>query len=198
MKPSGSWKGLDTFRLWLTPGMGVKRYITVAVLGAMLLVLGVVGLSLWFFGDERSVISAPIEEFLTSGNWYDFGAGLSVLLLLLGIVISTVAVAFLNRSLLSNWMPRPGDAARLLNRKVMLAKGPKVVALGGGSGLSNLLRGLRDHTSNLTAVVAVSDNGGSSGRLITPASVMVPCPPVTPVDRSHHHTSVSPIRSMSE
>ncbi len=165
MKGGPNWKGLSTLRLWLTPGMGVKRYVTVAVFGGLLLVLGVVGLSLWFFGDERSVISAPIEEFLTSGNWYAFGAWLSLLLLLSGVVISSVAVAFLNRSLLSNWMPRPGDAARLLNRKVMLAKGPKVVALGGGSGLSNLLRGLREHTSNLTAVVAVSDNGGSSGRL---------------------------------
>ena len=131
----------------------------------LLLILGVVGLSLWLFGDERSAISAPIEGFLTSSNWYAFGAGLSLLLLVGGIVISSVAVARLNRSLLSNWMPRPGDAARLLNRKVMLAKGPKVVALGGGSGLSNLLRGLRNYTSNLTAVVAVSDNGGSSGRL---------------------------------
>jgi len=158
-------KGLDTFRLWLTPGMGVKRYVGLAVLGVLLLMLGVVGFSLWLFGDERSTISAPIEGFLTSSNWYAFGAGLSVLLLFGGIALAAVAVARLNRSLLSNWLAHPGDAARLLNRKVLLSKGPRVVALGGGSGLSNLLRGLRDHTSNLTAVVAVSDNGGSSGRL---------------------------------
>lgn len=165
MKGAGRLKGFDTFRLWLTPGMGVKRFVTLAVLGALLLIVGVVGISLWIFGDERSAISAPIEEFLTSSNWYAFGAGLSLLLVVVGIVVSSLAIARLNRSLLSNWLAHPGDAARLLNRKVMLAKGPKVVALGGGSGLSNLLRGLREHTSNLTAVVAVSDNGGSSGRL---------------------------------
>lgn len=165
MKPRLRLKAFDTFRLWLTPGMGVKRYVTLAVVGVLLLILGVVGISLWAFGDERSAISTPIEEFLTSSNWYAFGAGLSALLLVGGVVISAVAVARLNRSLLSNWLAHPGDVAKLLNRKVMLAKGPKVVALGGGSGLSNLLRGLRNHTSNLTAVVAVSDNGGSSGRL---------------------------------
>jgi len=159
------WQPFSTLRLWLTPGMGVKRYVTLAVFGVLMLIVGVVGFSLWLFGDERSAISAPIEGFLTSSNWYAFGAGLSLLLLLLGIVVSAVAVARLNRSLLSNWLPHPGDAARLLNRKVMLAKGPRVVALGGGSGLSNLLRGLRNHTSNVTGVVAVSDNGGSSGRL---------------------------------
>jgi len=156
---------LGTWRLWLTPGMGVKRYVALAVVGALLLVLGAVGLALWSFGEERSAISEPIEQLLTSTDWYRLGAWVSLLLALLGVVVSVTAVASLNRSLLSNWLPHPGDAARLLNRRLQLARGPRVVALGGGSGLSNLLRGLRAHTSNLTAVVAVSDNGGSSGRL---------------------------------
>jgi len=71
----------------------------------------------------------------------------------------------LNRSLLSHWMDRPHEAAEVLHRRLILARGPRVVAIGGGTGLSRLLRGLRSHTSNLTAVVAVSDDGGSSGRL---------------------------------
>ena len=62
-------------------------------------------------------------------------------------------------------MPKPKDAAVLLHRRVSLAKGPRIVAFGGGTGLSNLLRGLRHYTSNITAVVSVSDDGGSSGRL---------------------------------
>ena len=44
-------------------------------------------------------------------------------------------------------------------------QGPKIVALGGGHGLSNLLRGLKQYTSNLTAIVTVSDDGGGSGAL---------------------------------
>lgn len=53
----------------------------------------------------------------------------------------------------------------LLYQKKILEKGPKIVALGGGTGLSTLLRGLKEYTSNITAVVTVADDGGSSGRL---------------------------------
>ena len=44
-------------------------------------------------------------------------------------------------------------------------QGPKVVAIGGGTGLSTMLRGLKNHTKNLTAVVTVADDGGGSGML---------------------------------
>jgi uncharacterized cofD-like protein len=53
----------------------------------------------------------------------------------------------------------------LIYQKRFLARGPRIVAIGGGTGLSTLLRGLKEHTSNLTAVVAVADDGGSSGVL---------------------------------
>jgi uncharacterized cofD-like protein len=55
----------------------------------------------------------------------------------------------------------------VIYQKRFLARGPRVVALGGGTGLSTLLRGLKEHTSNLTAVVTVADDGGSSGKLRT-------------------------------
>ena len=45
------------------------------------------------------------------------------------------------------------------------AQGPKVVAIGGGTGLSTMLRGLKNHTKNLTAIVTVADDGGGSGML---------------------------------
>ena len=53
----------------------------------------------------------------------------------------------------------------MIYQKRFLAKGPRIVAIGGGTGLSALLRGLKEHTSNLTAVVTVADDGGSSGVL---------------------------------
>ena len=53
----------------------------------------------------------------------------------------------------------------LIYQQRSLARGPRVVAIGGGTGLSTLLRGLKEHTSNLTAIVAVADDGGSSGVL---------------------------------
>ena len=45
------------------------------------------------------------------------------------------------------------------------ANGPRVVAIGGGTGLSTMLRGLKSHTKNLTAIVTVADDGGGSGML---------------------------------
>jgi uncharacterized cofD-like protein len=50
-------------------------------------------------------------------------------------------------------------------RRQQLAQGPRIVAIGGGTGLSTLLRGLKTHSSNITAIVTVTDDGGSSGRL---------------------------------
>ena len=61
--------------------------------------------------------------------------------------------------------PRAGPLVELIYQKRFLARGPRIVAIGGGTGLSTLLRGLKEHTSNLTAVVAVADDGGSSGVL---------------------------------
>jgi len=156
---------LLTWRFWLTPGMGVKRHVVVAVWGALLLVLGVIGSVLWLLNDRRRELSSPIEHVLVSGTWRHAGGYLSLAVALVGVVFAVFAVGRLNRSLLSNWMPSPSQAAVLLHRRLSLARGPRIVALGGGTGLSNLLRGLREHTSNVTAVVTVSDDGGSSGRL---------------------------------
>ncbi len=156
---------LSNARYWLTPGMGVKRHVFVAALGTLLLVVGVIGTVLWIRQADDYLIFGALEQRLASRTWEAWGGWLSLLTLLIGLSVAVWAVGRLNRSLLSNWMPRPRDAAVLLHQRISLAKGPRIVALGGGTGLSNLLRGLRDYTSNITAVVSVSDDGGSSGRL---------------------------------
>ena len=156
---------LSNARYWLTPGMGVKRHVSVAALGTLLLVVGVIGNVLWIRQADDYLIFGALEQRLASHVWEAWGGWLSLLLLLVGLSVAVWAVGRLNRSLLSNWMPRPSEAAHLLHQRVSLAKGPRIVALGGGTGLSNLLRGLREYTSNITAVVSVSDDGGSSGRL---------------------------------
>ncbi|HEX7004686.1 MAG TPA: uridine diphosphate-N-acetylglucosamine-binding protein YvcK [Trueperaceae bacterium] len=156
---------LLSMRYWLAPGMGVKRHVALAVAGALLLVLGVIGAMLWLFSGNRQALSQPIEGVLVSGLWLSYGLIASLVLLAAGLTVAIVAVGRLNRSLLSNWMPRPYEAAALLHQRLQLSRGPRIVAFGGGTGLSNLLRGLRAHSSNLTAVVTVADDGGSSGRL---------------------------------
>lgn len=165
MKNAGNVTGLNAWRLWLTPGMGVKRHVSLAVVGTLLLVIGVIAGVLWAFNDRRVELSVPIEVALVSDTWERYGGWFAFALIAIGAVIAIMAVARLNRSLLSNIMARPQEMAQMLHRRVMLGRGPRIVILGGGTGTSNLLRGLREHTSNLTAVVAVSDDGGSSGRL---------------------------------
>lgn len=71
----------------------------------------------------------------------------------------------------------PGRSRGLVNdyvRRQRLAQGPHIVALGGGTGLSTLLRGLKQHTSNITAIVTVTDDGGSSGQLIKDKGMIPP------------------------
>lgn len=165
---------LTIMRLWLIPGMGVKRHVALAVVGTLVMILGVIGGALWVLAGNREVVSAPIETVLVSGTWERLGGWLALLVTLLGLSLAILAIARLNRSLLSNWMARPREAALVLHQRLSLAKGPRIVAIGGGTGLSNLLRGLRRHTSNLTAVVTVSDDGGSSGRLRTAFDMPAP------------------------
>lgn len=55
-----------------------------------------------------------------------------------------------------------------------LGRGPRIVTIGGGTGLSVLLRGLKAYTDNITAIVTVGDDGGSSGRLRRDFGVLPP------------------------
>lgn len=71
----------------------------------------------------------------------------------------------------------PGSSRGMVNtfvRRQMLSSGPRIVVLGGGTGLSTLLRGLKQHTSNITAIVTVTDDGGSSGRLVQELGILPP------------------------
>jgi uncharacterized cofD-like protein len=156
---------LGSLRYWLAPGMGVKRHVAWAALGAVVALAGAGAFGLWALGDARRAVADPLEALLVGGPWARSGGWAAALVTLVGAGVGVAAIGRLNRSLLSNWLERPDDAAEVLHRRLVLARGPRVVAVGGGTGLSRLLRGLRNHTSHLTAVVAVSDDGGSSGRL---------------------------------
>jgi uncharacterized cofD-like protein len=99
-------------------------------------------------------------------------------LLFIAVSLGTVGTAVwkLNESLLWAFVrPDRGEtmAETIYNRRI-LARGPKVVAIGGGTGLSMLLRGLKRYTSNLTAIVTVADDGGSTGRLRQEFGVIAP------------------------
>ncbi len=162
-------------RRWLTPGIGVKRWLLVVFIGLLLLALAFAHMlrqatrDLAPGGLTGTVIDTLTLQFLP----YPI-RGLIVAAVGIGIVV--LGAIGLGRALTGPY--RSGDAnqplVELIYQKRFLARGPRIVAIGGGTGLSALLRGLKEHTSNLTAVVTVADDGGSSGVLRTSLGI----PPV--------------------
>ncbi|MCI0395127.1 MAG: YvcK family protein [Chloroflexi bacterium] len=155
---------------WLTPGMGIKRWLAVLGLGAMVVGMGV-----------GSFIIALRQENLLPADVYDLltlqflPVGLRVLLpLLTGSLIMFVAILRLGANLVAPFR-RPGEeVVDSLYDYSQRNRGPQVVAIGGGTGMPSLLRGLTRYTSNITAIVTVADDGGSSGRLRRELGVLPP------------------------
>ncbi len=99
--------------------------------------------------------------------------GAALLLLGAALIILAVRLAFIHVIETLNPAMKSGRVDVYVRRQ-QLASGPRIVALGGGTGLSTLLRGWKQHSSNITAVVTVTDDGGSSGRLIQDKGMIPP------------------------
>lgn len=146
---------------WLYPGMHLKRWLLLVFLGITILGLGAAILLVDLY--RRYADEIPVIFWLT-------GAGLdrqvrATLVALGGVAITVIGVWGLMRSVVSPFVTRGDSVLEVLYTKRYLARGPRIVAIGGGTGLSNLLRGLKGYSANITAIVAVADDGGSSGRL---------------------------------
>jgi uncharacterized cofD-like protein len=157
--------GRLNIRRWLTPGIGVKRWLLVVFAGLLLLALGVAHLirqatrDLQPGGFAQVVLDAVTLQFLP----YPL-RGLVVGVV--GLTLVAIGSYRVARALTDPFRTAAGGSlVELIYQKRFLAHGPRIVAIGGGTGLSTLLRGLKEHTSNLTAIVAVADDGGSSGVL---------------------------------
>ena len=152
---------------WLTPGMGVKRWILLLACGIALLTLGFDSLLRQFYPLPKVFYYATLQ-FIPRG----LRAGLFGVL---GLAAIVTALARLNRALLAPFVANDPEAvANAIYHYRRRGRGPKVVAIGGGYGLSVLLRGLKRYTSNITAIVTVADDGGSSGRLRRELGVLPP------------------------
>ena len=147
---------------WFTPGLHVKRWLVLLMVGMVLISLGI-GYAL--ANVYRSGVSLPhIFYYLTLQFWPRYVRG--ALFGALGLTIILFALYKLTQSVLGPFLPgRDRALSEIIYNYRFLQKGPRVVALGGGTGLSTLLRGLKKYTGNLTAIVTVADDGGSSGRL---------------------------------
>lgn len=145
---------------WLYPGMGVKRWVLLLAAGALLAGLG----AGYVLADlYRTAPFPPVFYYLTLQFIPRLLRG--ALFLSLGGIVAVVGLRKLTESVVDLVAPQHGDLAQKAYTQRYLSRRPKIVAIGGGTGLSTLLRGLKEHTSNLTAIVTVADDGGSSGRL---------------------------------
>lgn len=141
--------------------MGVKRWLIVLILGAAATGIGLVYLLKVL--HEAGWLPDILYHLLTLQFLPMLGRVL--LPLLLGGVIIAVAVVRLGTNLVAPFR-RPDEAVvESLYHYTQRSRGPNIVAIGGGTGLPSLLRGLKDYTGNITAIVTVADDGGSSGRL---------------------------------
>jgi uncharacterized cofD-like protein len=141
---------------WLYPGLGIKRWLLLAFAGAALMVASAivtVGV-LW---------SPDLMKGLGMG-WLHGRHYAAALLAVDGVVLGALMVYVGARRAWLFQRTGPETVAEI-RAAGKLARGPRVVAVGGGNGLAALLRGLKTHTSNLTAVVTMADDGGSSGAL---------------------------------
>ena len=149
------------FFKWLYPGLGIKRWMLLCVLGLGLIVAVALG-----------AVKAITHKSVLLGAF-------ATALLIFGIFLVYMGIKNMLRIFVRTLLPphQEDPLVDLVYQKRQiesLSRGPRVVALGGGTGLSALLAGLKFFTNNITAIVTVTDTGGSSGRLRDEMDVLPP------------------------
>lgn len=163
-------------RKWLVPGMGVKRWFFLLIVGMGMLGLGVAHVAreailTWSLPDTFYYITLLFIPTPIRG-----GIFIAVALLFVGVGFWKFTSAMVT-AVRENKRATGSSSESLVNlvyRHRFATRGPRVVALGGGTGMSVLLRGFKEYTENLTAIVTVADDGGSSGRLRRDLGVIAP------------------------
>ncbi|MDD5085254.1 MAG: YvcK family protein [Candidatus Omnitrophica bacterium] len=148
------------FFKWFYPGLGIKRWIFLCSVGLFMIIL--VALSAV---KSFSRVNVLLASFATA-------------LLIFGIFLVITAIKNILRMFVRTLAPqKEEDLLDLIyqrRQERFLEKGPHVVAIGGGTGLSMLLHGLKEYTNNISAIVTVTDTGGSSGRLRDELDILPP------------------------
>ena len=155
------WGALYLRRRWLTVGIGVKRWLLLLATGAAVTSMGWVYLLL--SANRAGWLPGRLYDGLTL-QFLPLGWRIA-LPLIIGGLIMLLAVVKLGKNLVEPLREGQGAVVDSLVDYRLRDRGPHIVAIGGGTGMPGLLRGLSPYTSNLTAIVTVADDGGSSGRL---------------------------------
>ena len=163
------------FMKWLHPGLHIKRWLFLFGLGMMCSSFGnILTFNYQWLGSLEEWAFRLLYE-VTGHYNYTILASLGILVILLGLVVMAWATRRLIRTMIGVVMPGESEnLSDLIFSNLQLSKGPKVVVIGGGTGLSVMLRGLKAKTYNLTAVVTVADDGGSTGRIRQDLDIIAP------------------------
>ena len=158
---------------WLVPGLGVKRWLIPIIIGTTLLS---VGFAFFLLDIYRNAPEAQwYLDLLSTAALRFLPRPLRIVIFgSLGVSLIVIGIWGMSRALMAPFL-RPGrTVVDALTQHRKRERGPRVVVIGGGNGLATLLRGLKEYTSNLTAIVTVADDGGSSGRLRREAGILPP------------------------
>jgi len=166
------WANLRRESQWFRPGLGYKRWLILVLMGTTLLGIGLTMFVLDIYRTAPDTWWLPALSYL-SLRFLDrpirvliFGS--------LGVILIIVGIWRSNRSLLKPFVPPGKPLIEALDSFRRRDRGPRIVVLGGGHGLASLLRGLKEYTHNITAIVTVADDGGSSGELRKQMGVLPP------------------------
>ncbi len=147
---------------WLKPGVKVKRWILLGALGILMIAFGLVE---WIQHRWYSLYYISFYIFLIAAGSF---------VLYLAVTQGMRSFIFLINRGYINVSLDSRKLENLIYEKRLLVKGPKIVVIGGGTGLSTMLRGLKHYTSNITAIVTVADDGGGSGDLRQDLGILPP------------------------
>src|ERR1700758_401662 len=174
---------------WLTPGLQIKRWLLLLMASELVLVLGVA----YALKEIYQTARLPgIFYYLTLQPLpYVVRA---LIFLFVGVGLLVVSYLKLTQSVLGPFLPGNSNSSvvEIIHAFRLRGRGPRVVAIGGGTGLSSLLRGLKTYTSNLSAIVTVADDGGSSGRLRDEYRRLPPVPRCARRRRAFDEAAVRP------
>jgi uncharacterized cofD-like protein len=164
---------------WLAPGSTIKRWLLVFALGLLIIVLGIAYLFVDLY--RKAQFSGWVSRLAYDATLQFIPRGIrGALFLIFGVCLIWLALRHLNKVIIGVMDHPIGNASGgttvigAVAQQKMLLRGPRIVAIGGGTGMSLLLHGLRTYSRNLSVVVTVADDGGSSGRLRRELRILPP------------------------
>jgi len=148
---------------WLSPGIGIKRWLLVTLIGVTMIGIG---LAIWVLDVYRNSPETWWLPFLSAASLRYLVRPLRVLVFgCIGLGLIFIGIWGINHSLMRPYIKTGIHIVDTLANHRRRERGPKIVTVGGGHGMATILRGLKKYTHRITAIVSVADDGGSSGKI---------------------------------